>query len=230
MTKPPISPEILDALRQIDSPTVSNAIEHFKFRDPAAGYATMELRCQFPELNPMVGYAVTCTADTTTPGDTRPARFADVLDAVVAAPKPAVLVIKHAGPDRLRSCFVGDMSCTALWRLGAVGVVTDGGNRDRSGIHQRAPELQLFSPGWVVSHGYGAFIDINVTVSICGLTIRPGDLLHGDESGLLTIPLDIVEPVLKQAEAMRDAEAEFFDFLLGDAFDYEELKRRVTLH
>ena len=61
-----LTPEQLDALRQIDSPTVSNAIEHFGVRPRVEGFAGWELRCAFPELGTMVGYAVTCTADTTT--------------------------------------------------------------------------------------------------------------------------------------------------------------------
>ncbi|MCL4488848.1 MAG: RraA family protein [Chloroflexi bacterium] len=229
MTKS-VSAQVLDALREFDSPTISNAIEHFKVRDPVTGYASLELRCQFPELKPMVGYAVTCTADTTTAGDHRPMRVHDLLDAVQASPKPAVVVVKHVGPDRLRTAFVGDMICTALQKLGAVGVVTDGGNRDASGIRRRAPGFQLFAPGWVVSHGYGVYMDFNVTVSVCGLTIQPGDLLHGDESGLLTIPLDIAEPAVVQATAVREAEAEYFEYLQSSSFTYEGLKSRIGRH
>ena len=230
MTRSLPSPEILEALRQFDSPTVSNAIEHFKARDPVRGFASMELRCQFPDLKPMVGYAVTCTADTTTPGDNRPMNLGQVLDVVQASPKPAVLVIKHTGPDRLRTAFVGDMFCATLQKLGAVGVVTDGGNRDRRGIRQRTPGFQIFSPGWVVSHGYGVYLDLNVTVSICGLTIQPGDLLHGDESGLLTIPLEIANGVLDQAKLIREREIAFFEYLQSSEYTYEGLLNRMGRH
>ena len=56
-------------LRGIDSPTLSNAIEHFDVRRRTAGDAGYDLRCAFPELGTMVGYAVTCTAESTS--DTR---------------------------------------------------------------------------------------------------------------------------------------------------------------
>ena len=58
-------------------------------------------------------------------------------------------------------------------KLGAVGLVTDMGNRDLRGIRRRAPGFQLFGPGSVVSHGYGGIIDSIVTVSVCGLTVQP---------------------------------------------------------
>ena len=109
----------------------------------------------------------------------------------------------------------------------AVGLVTDGGVRDLAGIRQRLPEFQVFSPGAVVSDGnWTRFLEVNVPVSVCGLDVNPGDLLHGDENGLLAIPLDLAEQVPARARQIRDAEAETIDFLSGDAFSLPELKRR----
>ena len=91
-TVPPHAPELIDVLREIDSPTLSNAIEHFNIRDRSAGHADLRLKCQFPEYPPLVGYAVTCTADTTSPGESRPPDFDKVLRAVdAAADAPRVL-------------------------------------------------------------------------------------------------------------------------------------------
>lgn len=225
-----LSSDLLEKLRQIDSPTICNAIEHFKVRDQTTGYAHNELVCQFPDQKPMVGYAVTCTATTTTPGDSRTSQVDKLVEVVEAAPQPSVVVIQQTGHDLRRTCFLGDLFCTTMRKLGSVGVVTDGNYRDRSGIQQRAPDYQVFSPGRVVSHGWGVFFDFNVTVTVCGLTIQPGDLLHGDESGLLTVPIDIVEPVLKQAQVVLEQEAELLDFLGGDRFSMEELKRRFSPH
>ena len=106
MTNPQISAETIEALRRIDSATVANAIEHFEVRDPVSGYASLELRCQFPEAEPMVGFAVTATQDTTSAGDDRPNRLHDVLDMVAAAPKPVVLAVQ----------YTGGTACAAVWR------------------------------------------------------------------------------------------------------------------
>jgi 4-hydroxy-4-methyl-2-oxoglutarate aldolase len=228
MSKAPHAPEVLEALRGFDSATISNAIEQFKIRDRAAGYADMRLRCQFPEYAPMVGYAVTCTADTTSPGESRPMRFAELLEIVRGAPQPAVVVVQHVGTDRLKSCNFGDMSATGLHRMGVAGVVTDAGNRDRAGIAQRAPGFHVFSPGWVVSHGRGAYLDMQVNVSICGLNIAPGDLLHGDANGLLVVPHEIAGRVAEEAQKVIDAEAEYFKFLESDTFTFEDWKRRIA--
>ena len=224
----PLSYETIERLRKLDSPTVSNAVEAFKVRDATVGYASMELRCQLPGQDPMVGYAITCTADSTSPASVRQNKISDLLDALEQAAKPAVVVIQHVGPDRSRSCFVGDIMCASFHRLGAVGVVTDGGIRDLSGISRRAPGFQVFSPGMVVSHGIPAFLEIGVTVSICRLTIQPGDLLHGNESGLLSVPLDIADAVAARGGSILDEERALAEFIESRSFSVDSLKMRLT--
>jgi len=222
-----LSDRQLEALAKIDSPTASNAVEAFDVRDPTRGYASMELRCQTPDLSPMVGYALTCTADSTSPAPRRQTKEAELFDAVLAAPKPVVVVIKDLGPNRLRSCHAGDVLCNVFQRLGAVGLVTDGGVRDIGGIKERAQGFQVFSAGLVVSHGIPTFLEIGVAVSICGLTIRPGDLLHGDENGLLAIPPGIADRVADQAQLVWEKERSLLEFIHGDVFSLDELKRRM---
>ena len=224
-----ISQETIDMLATFDSPTISNTIESFSVRDPVTGYANMDLKCQFPNQKPMVGHAVTCTADTTTAGSKRPMRLDKLLDIINDAPKPVVLVAKFVGPDPKKSCLAGDMFCTALSKLGVVGLVTDMGNRDIRQIHERARGFQLFCPGAVVSHGYGFYLDFNISVSVCGLTIQPGDLIHGDDNGLLSVPIDIAEEVAQRAASTRQGEADYFDFLENN-FSFEELKKRLGIH
>jgi regulator of RNase E activity RraA len=220
--------QLVQLLRTIDSPTISNAIEKFKVRNQTEGYASAELICRFPELPPMVGYAVTCVVDTTSPEPTGPNRLADLYDAVAAAPKPAVVVMQNQGPSRLRSCMVGDMVCTSLQKLGVAGLVTDGGVRDITGIRNRAPGFQVFAAGLVVSHGLPTYLEANTPVTVCGLPVRPGDLLHGDESGVVSVPLEIAEEVLEQAKAVLKKESEFIEFLNSGTFTLDELKYRIT--
>jgi 4-hydroxy-4-methyl-2-oxoglutarate aldolase len=223
-----LSEHLLDQLRSFDSPTVSNAIEALAIRDRTQGYASMELRCQFPELKPMVGYAVTCTADSTSPGAPQPNRWNELFDLIRSTPKPVVVVMQSCGPDRLRSCFVGDMSACAYQKLGAVGLATDGGFRDLSGIRTGAPGFQLFSPGAVVSHGNAMIKEVGVAVSLAGLTIQPGALLHGDESGILDVPIRWVESIVEKAALVRKTEQEWADYAGSDLFTIEGMYRRLV--
>ena len=218
----------IEALRKIDSPTIANAIEAFDVRDRTDGYASLELRCLFPELPPTVGYAITCTVDSTSPGKRPPTALHDLFALVKEAPKPSIIVMKNIGPDRLRSCHAGDVLSTIFQTLGAVALVTDGGVRDLAGVRQRAPNFQLFAPGVVVAHGTTAVIEIGLTVSIFGLTIHPGDLLHGDANGLVSIPTNIADRVAAQAEKVWQNERELVDFVKSQALTLTELKARMT--
>lgn len=223
-----LTPEQLAALRAIDSPTIANAIEAFKVRDRTEGYASLELRCLFPELGVMVGYAVTATADSTTPGPPKGrAGLMKLWEAVAAAPKPAVIVIQDVGPDRLRSCHCGDVMANTARRLGAVGLVTDGGVRDLAEV--RALGFHFFAAGAVVSHGTFGIIDVNVPVTICGLRIQPGDLLHGDMNGLVLIPEEVAAEVVAEAQRVRERESQIVQYVNGPEFSLEGLRRLYGL-
>ncbi len=219
---PILTPEQLDALRRIDSPTVSNAIEELEVRPRVEGFAGWELRCAFPELGSMVGYAVTCTADSTTESRAQERGLLQLWSALEAAPKPAVLVIKDIGPQRSRSCHMGEVMATTARALGAVGCVSDGGLRDV--VEVRALGFQYFCPGFVVSHGKPFICDINVTVSLEGMDVHPGDLLHGDANGVLVIPGAIADRVAGAAQRVRDAEREVLDFVRTAGLTVENLR------
>ncbi len=221
-----LSPEQLEELRRIDSPTIANAIEAFAVRDPTDGYASLELRCMFPDLPPMIGYAITCTADSTSPGAGRPSAIMELYEAIQAASKPVIVVLKDIGPDRLRSCHAGDVMSTVFSQLGAVGLISDGGVRDLAGVRDRAPGFQMFAPGVVVSHGVPTIVEIGMTVSICGLRINPGDLLHGDANGLVSIPHAIAGQVAAQAEKVWARERATVEFVRSTGFTLEGLKQQ----
>lgn len=207
-----LTAEQLDALRQIDSPTVSNAIERFGVRPRMDGFAGWELRCAFPELETMLGYAVTCTADSTTESRRDERGLLRLWEAVEAAPKPVVIVIKDIGPERSRSCHMGEVMATTAKALGAVGCVSDGGLRDVKEVRALGG-FQYFCPGFVVSHGNPVICEVNIPVTLAGLAVRPRDLLHGDVNGVLVIPESIADRVAEQAQRVRDAEREVLDFV-----------------
>jgi len=220
-----VSTETMEALRRVDSATVANAVEPLGVRDRIDGYAPMQLKCQFPDLAPMVGYAITVTAKSTEPGPRDRKKMFEVFDTIAAADGPVVVVYQNVGVDVSRSCFVGDNMCSVFGRLGAVGVVTDGGFRDPVGIQKYAPGFQIFSPGLVVSHGNLISIDINIPVSIFGLDIEPGDLLHGDVNGLVKVPVNVADAVLDEAKKVTESEGARLDYTQRDDFTLEGLKQ-----
>src|SRR5262245_774408 len=218
-----LSAEQLEALRLIDSPTVSNAIEQFNVRSPVEGFAEWELRCAFPDIGTTIGYAVTCTGDTTTASRTGDRGLMRLWEALEAAPKPAVIVIKDIGRDRSRSCHMGEVMATTAKALGAVGCVSDGGLRDVAEVRGLGG-LRDFCPGFLAPPGSPPICDVNVPVTVAGLSVNTGDLLHGDVNGLLTIPAEIAAKVADEAERIRRAEREVLEFVRRPGLTVEQLR------
>lgn len=224
---PLLTQEQLDALRMFDSATIANAIEKFKVRDATDGYSSLELRCMFPELPPVVGYAVTCTDDSTTPyREGRPSLDYEFYKAIDESPKPVIVVMKNVGPDRLRSNHVGDIMATTFQRMGVVAAMTDGGIRDLAGMRERAPGFQIFAGGAVVSHGVPVVVEVGMTVTICGLTISPGDLLHADANGVVSIPHAIAGQLAEQAQKVVQRERDTVAFIKSPEFSLNAFAKR----
>jgi 4-hydroxy-4-methyl-2-oxoglutarate aldolase len=217
------------ALRAIDSPTLSNAIERCGVRPRIEGYAGYSLRCAFPALGSMTGYAVTCTADSTTETRTDRDGLLRLWDAIERAPKPAVVVIADIGPDPRRGCHMGEVMATTAKALGAVGCVCDAGLRDVAEV-EALGGFQYFCPGFVVSHGRAVILDIGVPVAIAGLPIAPGDLLHGDVNGLLTVPDIDTDRLLAEVRAVRDDERALLEFIRQPGLTVEKLRKRKYGH
>jgi regulator of RNase E activity RraA len=221
-----LTPEQLAALRAVDSPTVANAIERFLVRPRVEGYAGYDLRCAFPKMGTMMGYAVTCTADSTTEDRKDDRGLLHLWDALEAAPKPSVLVIQDIGTDRLRGCHMGEIMATIAQALGAVGAVTNGGLRDV--LEVEALGFQYFCPGFVVSHGRPFILDVNVPVTVSGMAVQPGDLLHGDVNGVLVVPDSVAAQVADESTKVREAEKVILDLARAPGFTVAKLREALA--
>lgn len=222
----PLTPEQMQELRAVDSPTVCNAIEAFKARDDTTGFMGMGVRCLTPEFGVMVGYAVTAKADSMTPG--RPRRregHMKLYDAVAASPKPAVIVVQDVSPKRSHSCHIGDVVATISHRVGAIGIVTDGAARDLGGI--RPLGFHVFAAGLVVAHGTFNILEVGIPVEVDGVRVQPGDLIHGDESGVTTIPAEIADRVYAECLKVRERELGLRDYANSRDFSLEGLRARL---
>ncbi len=223
-----LTSEQLDALRSFDSPTIANAIEAFEVRGLIEGFMGLDIKCRFPDMGVMLGYAVTATADSMTPR--RPKDRRPVLElwrTLEASPNPAVLVFQDVGPKPLQSCHFGDNMAHIAMRLGALGLITNGGVRDLEEVE--AIGFQYFAAGTVVSHGNHGIVDVSVPVVLSGVRIEPGDLIHSDKNGVVVIPGEIAEVVAKEAMQVRERESKIVEFVDGPDFSLDGLAKMYGL-
>jgi regulator of RNase E activity RraA len=177
----------------------------------------------------MVGYAVTLKVDSTTPDGKQDDRvWQSWMQAMEASPKPVVVVMQDVGPQPRKSAHYGEVMGTLSRRLGAVGVVTDGGLRDIEEVRRLG--LHYFGAGLVPAHGQPRLLEANVPVVIDGVPIQPGDLLHGDVNGLTLVPLSIAGQVAEAADQVRAEEAELMAYINGPDFSVDGFYQRKFTH
>jgi len=112
--------------------------------------------------------------------------------------KPGDMIIVSCDGN-MRNSSWGEIMCTVAQKKGIAGVVIDGTIRDVQSI--RKMKYPLFargaSPSGCDKDGQGM---VNVPISCGGVVVEPGDIVFGDDIGLVVIPQSILKEVVKKAE------------------------------
>jgi 4-hydroxy-4-methyl-2-oxoglutarate aldolase len=213
----------LDTLRQFDTCMVANAVETFNVRLHNIGFTNASIHCMFEDAPPMVGYAATARLRTGEPpmvGGTFRER-GDFWNSILEIPAPRILVLEDKDSHPGRGAFVGDMHAAILSALGCIGYVTNGAVRELPAV--RAMGMHLFAGNVAVSHVYAHIFDVGASVTVGGMEVHPGDLLHGDRHGVLTIPTKIAGAIPAVATKMQGAERRVIDFCRSKEFSVAKL-------
>jgi regulator of RNase E activity RraA len=153
--------------------------------------------------------------------------FMDVLEAMNASPKPTIFVFEQQFPPEIagKVGLSGGNMTTAMKACGAVGAISNGPSRDIDEI--RPMGFQYLLSGIAPGHGPQAIHAVNVPVSVAGMDVAPGEIIHMDENGAVKFPADKLEAVLANVRALRDQEAEHMAKLHA-ATSFEEVRAIMT--
>jgi 4-hydroxy-4-methyl-2-oxoglutarate aldolase len=228
VTETHLTASYLDKLKALDSCTVSNAIERLEVRLRNEGFIVDAVKCRFPDLPSMVGYAATARIRTAAPPMTGHRCYYDRMDwwrYVASLPVPRVLVLEDMDQRPGIGAFVGEIHAAMSLALECAGCVTNGAVRDLNQIESL--RFPLFSGSVSVSHSYAHIIEFGEPVEIGGLKIQSGDLLHGDLNGVQTIPLQVAPSVVAAAAKVLEDEKALIDFCRSSQFSLDELEQRL---
>jgi 4-hydroxy-4-methyl-2-oxoglutarate aldolase len=214
----------LEQLHGIDTCTVSNVIETFGVRVRDEGFADSSVRSIFPHFPPMVGYAVTGTIRTAVTPTVVHGYYdrTDWWNHLLTVPEPRVIVVQDIDKEPGLGAFLGEVHANILRALGCVGAVTNGAVRDLPAVE--AIGFQLFAGHVAVSHAYAHIVEFGSTVEVGGLTVRPGDLIHGDRHGILSIPLQIAAEIPSVAARIVETEKRIVSLCQSPQFSLEKLR------
>ena len=209
--------ELLAALREIDTPTITNVVATYPTNPLCLGlynpwtenwYTDTSIRCIYPEMGPVIGYAVTCVYGMPDPNYPNRLTYQDVIEALDAGPnKPTILVIQQKWPAEIfnKAGLAGEIMTTSAQAVGCIGLLSNGPSRDVDAI--RRNKFQMLLGGVTAGHGAMGVMAVQVPVSVGGMDVAPGELIHMDENGAVKFPADKIEQVLANARGLLDKEA-----------------------
>ena len=212
-----VSPDVLEGLKKIDTPTITNVVATYPKSPLCLGlynpwsenwYTDASIRCVYPERPAVVGHAVTCVYGLPDSNFQNRLNFFDVVDALDAMKKPTILIIQQKWPAEYRNKagLAGEIMVSMMKVVGCVGMISDGPSRDVDAI--RRMDFQMLLGGITAGHGEMAVQSVNVPVSVGGMDVAPGELIHMDENGAVKFPADKAGLVLDNARKFLDLEAE----------------------
>jgi regulator of RNase E activity RraA len=210
-------------LRSIDTPTVCNLIEIVAPERRGAGYTVSHLHCPFPDLPPMVGFAKTVTmrARDAVSGPSSMAKRMDYLDYVAAAPRPSVVVIEDKDEPAGYGAFWGEVQTNVHKALGCLGAVTNGSIRD---IAEVAEGFQMLAGSLSPSHAYVHVVEFGIPVTIHGMAVKSGDLIHADRHGAVVVPVDKIDAMPAALDGLMKQEARIIGAARAPGATVESIK------
>jgi 4-hydroxy-4-methyl-2-oxoglutarate aldolase len=207
-----LTPEQLASLARVDSPTVANVIELFDVRSYLEGFTDQTVKAVYPDLPPVVGYALTATfrAGQQSQKEDAHGGMPQLIEESLATPVPRIAVIQDL--DGIpKAATYGEVMASSFQTFGFIGLITNGAARDIEQV--RGLRFPCWASSIIVSHGYCRFIQSQVPVQVAGLEVQPNDLIHADANGVLHIPHSIAPAVAELCEPFMQAEQIVLDYL-----------------
>jgi 4-hydroxy-4-methyl-2-oxoglutarate aldolase len=200
----PPEPEQILELKSFETCLIADAIESFGIRLRNEGFAIGGFRCLFKNLPPTVGYAATCKLRSADPPmvGSRYEERTDLWKYIASIPAPRVLVMQDIDVPPGTGAFVGAVHANILLALGCVGAITNGTARELPGIE--ASGFQVFARRLAISRAYIHVVEFGGPVEVGNLVIQPGDLIHGDRHGIITVPQKLVPRLPAVARAIAE--------------------------
>lgn len=201
-----MKPTLLTLLRSVDTPTVCNAIEVAQGKRGFNGFTRGTTLINDPS-GVIAGYASTAKiaalAPPSEPPDVIRARRMDYYRQMAEAPQPSVCVIEDEDYPNAIGAYWGEVNTTIHKGFGMSGTLTNGVMRD---LGDMAPDYPVVAGSIGPSHGFVHVTALDVPVTVFGLTVRPGDLVHADRHGAVVVPPDVIDQLEAAIARMQDTE------------------------
>ncbi|MCV6823501.1 MULTISPECIES: RraA family protein [Halocynthiibacter] len=213
---------LLKLLKQVDTPTVCNAIEVAQGKRGFNDFTRSTMLTSHPDAPAMVGYARTARIAAVAPPTEAPevikARRMDYYRHMSEGPRPAIAVVEDVDFPHCIGAFWGEINTTVHKGLGLSGTLTNGVMRDLGDVPDGYPVVAgSIGP----SHGFVHVKEIGEPVTIFGMRVADGDLVHADRHGALVIPPEVIPELEAAIRKLLDTESLILEPARKEGFDFE---------
>ncbi|WXG46925.1 MAG: hypothetical protein WED05_09750 [Candidatus Atabeyarchaeum deiterrae] len=131
--------------------------------------------------------------------------------------------------DVMPAGLLGQVTSSMLIQKGVVGAVVDGAVRDIAQV------VELRFPMWARGRvatsirGRMKITELQTVVKCGGQTVRPNDMVFGDQNGVVVIPPEHAERIIKKAKELAKADSWWFEQVKKGRKDFSELEKEVPL-
>ena len=213
---------LLTLLQKVDTPTVCNAIEVAQGKRGFNAFTRGTMLVSHPDGPAMVGYARTAKIAAVAPPDEPPetikARRMDYYRHMAEGPRPAITVVEDIDFPHCIGAYWGEINTTVHKGFGVCGALTNGVMRDLGDLPDNFPVVAgSIGP----SHGFVHVKEIGMPVTVFGLTIADGDLVHADRHGALVIPPEVLASLESAIRKLLETEQLVLEPARKDGFDFD---------
>jgi len=216
---------LLDLLKKVDTPTVCNAIEVAQGKRGFNDFTRGTMLASDPDAK-MVGYARTAKIAAVNPPDEPPEvikkRRMDYYRHMAAGLRPAITVVEDVDFPACIGAYWGEINTTVHKGFGISGALTNGVMRDLGDLPEAFPVIAgSIGP----SHGFVHVKEIGTPVTVFGLTVNDGDLVHADRHGALVVPTEVVPNLEAAILQLLETEKLVLEPARQDGFDFEAFEK-----
>ena len=216
-----LNKEILEVLKALDTPTVCNALEVVDPNRRNRGFNVRPFVCAHPELPSVVGYARTARIRATHKPE-KP-MDAECYYKYIAedGPLPSVVVIQDIDEIPGYGSFWGEVNTNLHYGLGCLGIITNGCIRD---IPDSQENFQMLAGMINPSHAWVHVVDWGTPVTIHGMDVEDGNLIHADMHGAVVIPSTSAKEVIEEAKKIAAKESILIQASQKPGFNMDRLR------
>lgn len=215
-----------ELLQQIDTPTLCNAIEMAEGRRGFPNFTRAPVHASDPGAGALVGRAVTAriraSAPPEEPAEAVRARRMAYYRLMAEAPRPAVAVIEDEDGAGAVGAFWGEINATVHKGLGVAGTLTNGLMRDLGDLPEGFP---ILAGGIGPSHAFVHVTALDVPVTVLGLEVVPGQLIHADQHGAVAVPEALIPTLPEAIDRLIPTERIILDAARAPGFDFAAFER-----